>query len=148
MFMTSQIETTRGCQRNISSPIVSSFDLPADLTPVQKSVGQCTCGMRIEIRPEVHRPTLSELSEFQSLPLSCSKVISDFQKFSMNKWGPIFVADAIHLHAFVGLGGRNVPIESVQNSLITFELDNVKIQKFGICFGPLELHLGVNYNQS
>lgn len=42
------------CSRS-EARTVASFDLPA---PVQQSVGQCTSTMCIEVRPEVHRPTL------------------------------------------------------------------------------------------
>lgn len=47
--------STVGCRLQL----LISFDLPAPLAPVQKCVWQCTSGMRIKIRPEVHHLTLS-----------------------------------------------------------------------------------------
>lgn len=37
---------------------IASFDLPAPPAAVQKSIGQCTCDMCIQIRSDVHLPAL------------------------------------------------------------------------------------------
>lgn len=72
-------------------------------------------------------PRISKLAVASELAVAGSKVISNFQEFSVGKWGPFLVTDSSWLCVFDDLIDHHFPIENFKTLPITFEFDDVKL---------------------